>query len=179
MDASPIGGSMEEAWPALVTRTTTTTRGLSIASRTLALAEVYYDGPPDDAATGTWYDHVTPAGLMAGDGGPEVVAQFCSLMTHCFHTDANGGRGDPYFTGTLSQIASSVGRDITSATGMAQAAAIMSWCRKTRTPRDMVPYVSDPMAEVERRAGATASERFVPIFTTHWRTRAYPTLDAI
>ena len=39
------------------------------------------DGAQDNAATGTWFDWMTPSALMAGEGGPEVLlAQFVAVV---------------------------------------------------------------------------------------------------
>ena len=74
----PIKGDLKTAWPTFALTLTTAIRNLPITSRTIAESDLYFDGDNDDAATGTWFDWITPAMLMGGEGGPEVVAQFTS-----------------------------------------------------------------------------------------------------
>ena len=82
MDWSPIHGPAAEAVPLAVARLTAIVKTLSDDKREIATGDVLYDDKADDAAaTGTWYDYMTPNALMSGDGSPEVLMQFLA-RTH-------------------------------------------------------------------------------------------------
>ena len=154
MDWAPVRGSAAEAVPIAVARFTAVMKSLSDEQRTIKSADVLYD-EDEDAATGTWYDHVTPNSLMSGDGSPEVMMQFLALTPFCYVKDNDGGRSCSTFEATLTHMASSVGKDISSLAPQAQAAVVLRWFKASRPPMGMAAYIEDGTAEIERRAGVT------------------------
>ena len=127
MDWSPIiRGPAAEAVPIAVARfTSPVVKSLSDEKRAITSADVLYDDQPEDAATGTWYDYVTPNALMSGDGSPEVLMQFSALTPNCYVQDGDEGRTGGTFEATLDNMASSVGKDISNMAPQAQAAVVM------------------------------------------------------
>ena len=103
---------------------------------------------------------MSPALLMAGDGGPEIVAQWMAMVPNAVYKEKEGGRNGDYFTDLLMMMESAVGRDLSRLAGGPIAAAVATWFKSTRAPAGMVPHVEDPTVEIERRAQATPTERF-------------------
>jgi hypothetical protein len=67
---------------------------------------------------------------------------------------------------------------VSQATPQVQAAAVVTFFKRTRPPAGLTPYNTEPMLEIERRAAPTIAARFEPLFLTGWR-RAYTTLDKL
>ena len=42
-------------------------------------------------------------------------------------------------------------------------AAVAAWTKRTRPPKLLVPWVENPMEEIERRAQPTAAGRYEPL----------------
>ena len=169
-DTTPITGGKATAFPLAEARIAAAIKILPTDKRTVTKDQMLFDGDPSDPETGTWFDHITPGMFLAGDGAPEVVAQMKALLSCVYNKDdINGGRASSTFTHTLQAIVSSVGRDVSGLNGAAQAAAVVSWAKKTRPPPELAPYVSDASLEIERRAAPTAAERFEPLFAVRWR----------
>ena len=178
-DWTAIQGVATDAMPAAVARISAGLKSLPDANRLITLADVQYDSDePNDAKTGTYYDYMSPALLMAGDGGPAIVAQWMAMVPNAVYKEKEGGRNGDYFTGLLMMMESAVGRDLSRLDGGPIAAAVATWFKRTRAPAGMVPHVEDPTVEIERRAQATHSERFEPLYAVAWR-RAYPPLGAL
>tara|TARA_B110000046_G_scaffold16210_1_gene15535 strand:- start:179 stop:2677 length:2499 start_codon:yes stop_codon:yes gene_type:complete len=160
-------------------RTTEFILRLPADARLVSMTDLVFDnGNPANPGTGSWYDHITPAMLMSGDGGPELVAQFKVLTPFSYHGGADGGRDSDAFMAIIAHMEVSVGRDVSSQPSGSRAAAIAHWLKATRPPKAMAPYVSNPAMEVERRAGGTLAARFEPLFRVDWR-RAFPFMDAL
>ena len=176
-DWTPIRGEAKSAFPKASDRLTTGMRSLPEAKRTLKIAECIFEGSPQDAGTGTWFDHLTPAMLMAGGGGTEVVAQAMLLLPDAMSAGDPDGRKGPRFKASSLQMLASVGRDIEKLPGLAQAVAIAAWIKRTRQPDNMLAYVEDPNAEIERRAAGSPAARYEPLFAIGWRN--IPELSAL
>ena len=153
-------------------------KALPAEKRTISAADVIYDGSKDDAQTGTWYDWLTPAVLMASGGGMPALAQFRAIARNGFCKETDGGRKADDFTDLLTQISGSVGRDVSAISQAGQAAAVAAWVRKTQPPSNFTVYISNPTVEVERRAAESIAERFEPLFIVGWRG-AYPSLSEL
>ena len=175
-DWTPIPGPAAIAMTVAAERVFAGITALPAEKRRLAFADVLYSTTDyADAGTDSWYDYMTPRTLMAGDGGATCLAQFCSMMPGAFNGEADGGRESGEFQSRLTQMAGSVGRDISAMEHDAQAAAVAGWCKQTRPPRELQLYVEDAALEIDRRAGATVAERYMPLFAVGWR-HAYPLL---
>ena len=85
---------------------------------------VIFDGDDQDPDTDTWYDCMTPELLLAGDGGPHIIAQMNTIVPDAFYSGSPGGRKDEEFEAVLEQIKASVGRDISGLALQGQAAAV-------------------------------------------------------
>ena len=178
MDWSAIQGSMDEVFPIAKERFVPVIKALPAEKRTISAADVIYDGSKDDAQTGTWYDWLTPAVLMASGGGMPALAQFRAIARNGFCKETDGGRKADDFTDLLTQISGSVGRDVSAISQAGQAAAVAAWVRKTQPPSNFTVYISNPTVEVERRAAESIAERFEPLFIVGWRG-AYPSLSEL
>tara|TARA_B110001450_G_scaffold90346_1_gene85846 strand:+ start:147 stop:2618 length:2472 start_codon:yes stop_codon:yes gene_type:complete len=171
-DWTPVKGEAATAIPKASARLTLGMRSLPTAKRTLVRADCIWDSDPQDAKTGTWYDHLTPAMLMAGDArGMEVLAQMMLMLPDAMSASGKG-RGGGRFKASIAQMAASVGRDISALPGVAQAAAIAAWAKRTNPSADMAAYISDPFVEIERRAADTPAARYEPLFAAGWRNVA-------
>jgi len=178
-DWTAIHGVATDAMPTAVARISAGLKSLPDASRLITLADVQYDSDEsNDAKTGTYYDYMSPALLMAGDGGPEIVAHWMAMVPNAVCKEKEGGRNGDYFTDLLLMMESAVGRDLSRLAGGPIAAAVATWFKRTRAPAGMVPHVEDPTVEIERRAQTTPTERFEPLYAVSWR-RAYPPLGAL
>ena len=164
----PVPGEMAKAWPEVSLRLVEAAKNLPLEKRLIKAADVLFDGNQDDAATGTWYDWMAPSMLVSGEGGPEVLAQFQALLPNAMYAGTDYGRKGDSFKATLEQIECSVGRDISSLDNRAKAAAVAAWTKRTRPPKLLIPWVGDPMEEVERRAQPTVAGRFEPLFNMGW-----------
>jgi len=89
--------------------------------------------------------------MLAGDGNPLVVAQFSSILEGAYTNAKDGGRKGDDFKALIQQMAGAVGRDISSLSHSAQAAAVAAWMKKTRPPIGLEPYVADPSVEIDLR----------------------------
>ena len=135
---TPIAGPAKTAWSTAYGRITTAVKALPPAQRMIELTDVIFDGTADDAGTETWYDHMSPKLLMAGDGGMETVAQWLAMVPDAIHKGSVGGRAGDTFKEAINQIEASVGRDISELSGSAQAAAVAVWYNRTKAPTGMV-----------------------------------------
>ena len=170
-DWTPVKGEANTAIPKASARLTAGMRALPEAKRMLKRAECIWDSDhPQDAKAGTWYDHLTPAMLMAGDGGLEMVAQAMLMLPDAMSKGADG-RGGARFKASIEQMAASEGRGIAKLPGMAQAVAVAAWIKRTRPPADMASYIDNPNAEIERRAADTpaarSTARYEPLFAAN------------
>ena len=119
--------------------------------RALAAADVMYDNT-DHAATGTFYDFVTPSLLMANGGGAEMLSHFVGITPGAYvKSGAPGARMHSDFKDNIAQILGSVGRDVSTLSGKAQAAAVIVWLDKTNPPPEITHYVQVASLEIERR----------------------------
>ena len=100
--------------------------------RTIELSDAFFDGAQDDATMGTWFDYMSPNVLMAGDGGPEVVAQWLATVPGAI-CKATRTRGGSTLEEAVDQMEASVGRDISGLSKSAQAAAVAGWWKRTRS----------------------------------------------
>jgi hypothetical protein len=173
-----LPGGRDEIMPKLAGTLAKIIIDVPIDKRTIDTGDVMYDGDPNDAGTGTWFDKCTPAMLMEGGGSMEVLAQLKALIPNHYNKDADAGRGSDEFKAVVAQIESAVGRDVSQATPQVQAAAVVTFFKRTRPPAGLTPYNTEPMLEIERRAAPTIAARFEPLFLTGWR-RAYTTLDKL
>ena len=164
----PVTGEMANAWPEVSLRLVEAAKNLPLDKRLIKAADVLFDGSKDDAATGTWYDWMSPSMLVSGEGGPEVLAQFQALLPNAMYSGHEFGRAGDSFKATLEQIECSVGRDISSLDNRAKAAAVAAWSKRTRPPKLLIAWVGNPMEEVERRAQPTVAGRFEPLFNMGW-----------
>lgn len=166
---APVAGPMMDAWPEIKIQLTEAVKQLPDDKRVLKETDVFFDGTKDNAATGGWYDWVSPSMLTSGDGGPETLAQFQALVPNAMYAGPEFGRGGDSFKATLAQVEGSVGRDISALDNRAKAAAVVAWIKRTKPPKLLVPWVGNPMEEVERRAQTTAAGRYEPLFNIGWK----------
>jgi hypothetical protein len=167
-DFEPVSGDMKTAWPTVAIKMTAAVKTLPRDKRAIVKADVFYDKDPDNAATDSWFDWITPAALMSGDGGPEVLAQFMQCFPNAMYAGSDYGREGDSFSACIEQVLASVGRDVSSLTHRAQAAAVAAWFKRTCPPPLLIPWIEEPMDEVERRAAALPSARYEPVFKIGW-----------
>ena len=136
-DMSPIRGAAEAAVPIAIARFAETMQKLTTHQRTINADDVIYDGDIDNPGTDSWYDWVTPSMLTRGDGGMQVVAQWCNLTPGCFSKAETGGRKSDEFTSIIQQMEGSIGRDISALPQSAQAAAVAEWFKRSKPPAAM------------------------------------------
>jgi hypothetical protein len=179
----PIHGGAATAMPRAARVVAGFIANLPIELRLLVAADVLYDGSADDAGSDTCFDWFTPKMLITGEGHErhELLAQFILLFPEYYYkgTPSTGGRSSSPFIDVLDQIISAVaatGRDIAELAPQAQAAAIVAWYKRTRAPVMLMPYVSSPSLEVERRTADTHAGRLEPLLADAWR-HAFPLLD--
>ena len=159
---------------------------LPIEQRLLDIGDVFYDGDPDNAGTDSYFDWLTPRGFILGGGVPgerhELLSQFFLLLQdHHFKGDARRGRNSDTFTDSVVALLAAVeasGRPVADASHETQAAALIAFFMRTRPPTMLVPYVSYPLAELERRMTRTPAERLGPLFEVYWR-RAFSLLNTL
>ena len=180
---TPIHGNAATAMPRAARVVADLIAKLPIEQRLLEAADVFYDGTADDAGSNSCFDWITPLMFITGEGHErhELLAQFIPLLPEYYFkgTPSTGGRSSSPFVDVLEQIISAVtasGRDLTDLAPQAQAAAVVAWYKRTRPPRMLIPYVSSPSLEVERRTADTHAGRLEPLLPDHWRY-AFPALD--
>ena len=89
----PIEGEDIEAIPKAVAAFTAAIRLLQDDQRLITAADLLYDSTdPKNAATGTWFDKVTPQLLAAGGGGMDMVAQFGSILPNWYAATVHPSR---------------------------------------------------------------------------------------
>ena len=87
----PVNGPMAKAWPKVSTALMDAIKLLPYDKRLIKAVDIFFDGDKDDAATGTWYDWMSPSLLMSGDGGPEMLAQFQALFPNAMYAGSDFG----------------------------------------------------------------------------------------
>ena len=150
---------------------------MSIELRLIEAADVLYDGTPDDAGSGMCFDWFTPRMLITGEGHErhELLSQFMPLFPpfqrHSVHRRAQlvrfhrRPRADHVRSHGFADLAP-----------QAQAAAIVArFKRSTCPPRMLIPYVTIPSLEIERRTADTHAGRLEPLLADNWRS-AFPAL---
>ena len=80
IDKTPVTGTRQEAWLTVKERIVELLKTLPAAMRTIARADVFFDGADNNPNSTYWYDHVTPQMLMSGGYGPEAVAQWLEVV---------------------------------------------------------------------------------------------------
>ena len=110
-DFDPINGGMHVAIPKAMTRLRDGIMKLTVEQRTIAAEDVEYDGEYDNAATGEWYDWVTPGLLMSDGAGMTAVNAFLRLTPYSFYGGNEEGRGSSEFADNIANIEAK-GRDI-------------------------------------------------------------------
>ena len=181
MDMTPIHGSAEVVMPIAAQRVFDVVVALPPAQRELGVADVLYEGSADNAGTDTWFDHLTPYSLARGIGSNEAVAQFMNLARGTYNSESTGGRAGDEFENFTTLFESSVGRSLDGLSNASICAAVVAWFKRTRPPPGFRVVACEDDArdtEVERRAGATESIRFCPLFEGGWRP-AYPQLKSL
>jgi hypothetical protein len=121
--------------------------------------------------------HITGSALVGSDSDPEVLFQMKALMTGHYNA---AGCTSPQSVDLRATLIASVGRDITHLPLAAQGALVVGMVRRTRQPKAYTIYPGDYgacLVEATRRAGATQSELFAPLFEASWRI-ACPALSA-
>jgi hypothetical protein len=140
---------------------------MPIDDRIIEADDVFYDGPADNAGTGTCFDWITPKLFITGEGHERhvLLSQFMLMLPdyHFKGTPTTGGRSSSTFTDILDQMLSVIAaagqhRAFEELPFQAQATALVAWWKRTRPPVMLIPYVSNPCMEVERRAVETRAE---------------------
>ena len=97
----PIQGNASIAMPRAHFSLTDFIARLPIECRVIEADEVFYDGPPDNAGTGTCYDWLTPRLLITGEAHERhaLLSQFVMMLPdyHFKGTPATGGRSSKAF----------------------------------------------------------------------------------
>ena len=155
---------------------------LPIDDRIIEADDVFYDGTADNAGTGTCFDWITPKLFITGEGHERhvLLSQFMLMLPdyHFKGTPTTGGRSSSTFTDILDQMLSVIAaagqhRAFEELPFQAQATALVAWWKRTRPPVMLIPYVSNPCMEVERRAVETRAGQLGPLLAENWRP-AFP-----
>ena len=102
---------------------------------------------------------------MANGGGAEMLSHFVGITPGAYvRSGAPGARMHSDFKDNIAQILGSVGRDVSSLSGKAQAAAVIVWLDKTNPPPEIAHYVH------RRRLGRGTPEAWQSFAT--WRPTA-------
>jgi hypothetical protein len=151
----------------LRSRIHSTMQALSDTDRTLRTADVIVNSKP----TGTWWEHISPRRLRAGDAFNTVFSQLRNMVTGHWGEDAH--EEDP-FQSALDLL---VPTPFAQRTPAAQAAGVIAHMRRTTVRQDLDTYVEIDCAndEVGRRLQDTAEAAFIPLFERSWTT-AFPEL---
>ena len=151
----------------LRTRIQSAMQTLSDADRTLHITDVVFNATP----TGTWWEHISPRRLRAGDAHNTVLSQLRNMMTG--HWGNNSHQVDP-FQSALDLL---VPTTFAARTPAAQAAGVIAHMRRTTVRHDLDTYVEIDCAndEVGRRLQDTPEAAFIPLFERSWIT-AFPEL---
>lgn len=174
----PIQGNASTAMPRAHFSLTDFIAKLPIECRVIEANEVFYDGDPDNAGTGTCYDWLTPRLFITGEGHERhvLLSQFVMMLPdyHFKGTPSTGGRSSEAFTDILEQMlsatsASNAYRDFDSLSQHAQANALVAWVKRTRPPVMLMPYVTNAYMEVVRRAEETRAAQLAPLLAENWR----------
>ena len=137
------------------------------ADRTLDLAKVIVDGTD----TNTWWDHVSPRRLRAGDSSNAVLGQMRMIVNGHWNT---GSQNSAPFSVALDLM---VPTAYVNRTPQVQATAVVAHLRKTAVRPELSHYISplDAEDEMGRRVADTEEGAFIPLFEKVWK-KAYPEL---
>ena len=135
--------------------------------RTLTLAKVLADG----TITNSWWDHISPRRLRAGDATNAVLSQLRTMVTGHWNT---GSQNNAPFSVALDLM---VPTAYVNRTPQVQATAVVAHLRKTAVRQQLTHYISplDAEDEMGRRVADTEEGAFIPLFEKVW-TKAYPEL---
>ena len=139
----------------LRTRIQTAMKNVSDVDRTLHASDVIFNATP----TGTWWEHISPRRLRAGDAQNTVLSQLRNMVTG--HWGANSHQTDP-FQSALDLL---VPTAFAARTPAAQAAGVIAHMRRTTVRHDLDTYVEIDCAndEVGRRLQDTPEAAFINI----------------
>ena len=140
---------------------------LTAAETTLKMANVLMNPNAEE----TWWHHVSPRRLRAGDATNIVFSQMRTIVTGHWAPDSQ----DAYpFESALDML---VPTQFTTRSASAQAAGVIAHLRRTVVRPGLDTYISVECAndEVGRRLQDTPEAAFIPLFERSWRT-AFPEL---
>jgi hypothetical protein len=144
-----------------------TMAALPDASRILRGADVIFN----PTATETWWDHISPRRLRAGDMFNTVLAQLRAMVTGHWGQESHK---DYPFQSALELLVPVL---FESRSAAAQAAGVVALLRRTAVRAELDTFVSPECGndEVGRRLQDTAEAAFIPLFERSWKT-AFPEL---